>query len=75
VQNNFVRPLEPGEYAFWVVDREVSVRIISRIVPNPDFPDPDFPWEEVLIEQHPEFVATYCQLVQLQSQQVAIARY
>jgi regulator of protease activity HflC (stomatin/prohibitin superfamily) len=70
VQNNFVRPLEPGEYAFWVVDREVSVRIISRIVPNPDFPS-----EEVLIEQHPEFVATYCQLVQLQSQQVAIARY
>ncbi len=70
VQNNFIRPLEPGEYAFWVVDREVSVRIFNRIVPNPDFP-----CEEVLIEQHPEFVATYCKLVQLQSQQVAIARY
>ncbi|WP_016874669.1 slipin family protein [Chlorogloeopsis fritschii PCC 9212] len=70
VQNNFVRPLEPGEYAFWVVDREVSVRTLSRIVPNPDFP-----LEDVLIERHPEFVAAYCEIVQLQNQQVAIARY
>jgi regulator of protease activity HflC (stomatin/prohibitin superfamily) len=70
VQNNFIRPLEPGEYAFWVVDREVSVRTLSRIVPNPDFP-----LEDVLIERHPEFVAAYCEIVQLQNQQVAIARY
>ncbi|MFQ4145270.1 slipin family protein [Chlorogloeopsis sp. ULAP02] len=70
VQNNFIRPLEPGEYAFWVVDREVSVRTLSRIVPNPDFP-----LEDVLIERHPEFVASYCEIVQLQNQQVAIARY
>ncbi|BAB72697.1 slipin family protein [Anabaena sp. FACHB-709] len=70
VQNNFVRSLSTGEYAFWSVDRDVSVRTISRLIPNPDFP-----LEEILIEQHPDFVATYCETVQLQSQQVAIARY
>lgn len=70
VQNNFVRPLEPGEYAFWVVNKDVAVRTISRIVPNPDFP-----LEDVLIEKHPDFVANYCEIVQLQNQQVAIVRY
>jgi regulator of protease activity HflC (stomatin/prohibitin superfamily) len=70
VQNNFVRPLQPGEYAFWSVDRDVSVRILSRILPNPDFP-----LEDVLIEKHPDFVAAYCQTVQLQNQQVAIVRH
>lgn len=70
VQNNFVQPLESGEYAFWAIDRDVTVRTLSRIVPNPDFP-----LEEVLIERHPEFVAAYCEIVQLQNQQVAIARY
>ena len=29
----------------------VSVRTLSRVVPNPDFP-----LEEVLIERHPDFV-------------------
>ncbi|MBW4612806.1 MAG: slipin family protein [Desmonostoc vinosum HA7617-LM4] len=70
VQNNFVRPLEPNEYAFWSVNRDVTVRTLSKIVPNPDFP-----LEDVLIERHPEFVAAYCQTVQLLNQQVAIARY
>lgn len=70
VQNNFVRPLEPGEYAFWAVNRDVSVRTLSRIIPNPQFP-----LEDVLIDQHPEFVAAYCETVQLQNQQVAIVRY
>jgi regulator of protease activity HflC (stomatin/prohibitin superfamily) len=70
VQNNFVRPLEPGEYAFWSVNRSIAVRTLSRIVPNPDFP-----LEDVLIEKHPDFVATYCAIVQLQEQQVAIVRY
>jgi regulator of protease activity HflC (stomatin/prohibitin superfamily) len=70
VQNNFVRPLEAGEYAFWAVNRDVAVRILSRIVPNPDFP-----LEDVLIEQHPDFVAAYCQTVLLENNQVAIARY
>ncbi len=70
VQNNFVRPLEPGEYAFWSIDRDVTVRTLSRIVPNPDFP-----LEDVLIEKHPNFVAAYCETVQLLSQQVAIVRY
>lgn len=70
VQNNFVRSLEPGEYAFWAVNRDVLVRTLSRILPNPQFP-----LEDVLIEQHPEFVAAYCETVQLQNQQVAIVRY
>ncbi len=70
VQNNFVRSLEPGEYAFWAVNTDVSVRTQSRIIPNPQFP-----LEDVLIEQHPEFVAAYCEIVQLQNQQVAIVRY
>lgn len=70
VQNNFIRPLEPGEYAFWAVNRDVAVRTLSRIVPNPDFP-----LEDVLIEKHPEFVTAYCETVQLQNQQVAIVRY
>ncbi|WP_427160227.1 slipin family protein [Aliinostoc sp. HNIBRCY26] len=70
VQNNFVRPLEPGEYAFWDVNRSVAVKTLSRILPNPEFP-----LEDVLIERHPEFVAAYCEIVQLQNHQVAIARY
>ncbi|MBD2500365.1 slipin family protein [Anabaena azotica] len=70
VQNNFSRPLETGEYAFWSVDRDVSVRSFSRIIPNPELP-----LEEILVEQHPDFVANYCEIVQLQNQQVAIARY
>jgi regulator of protease activity HflC (stomatin/prohibitin superfamily) len=70
IQNNFLRPLEAGEYAFWIVNRDVSVRILSRIIPNPDFP-----LEDVLIEQHPDFVAQYCEIVRLENQQVAIVRY
>ncbi|WP_317104992.1 slipin family protein [Chroococcidiopsis sp. SAG 2025] len=70
VQNNFVRPLEQGEYAFWTVNRDVAVRTLSRILPNPDFP-----LEDVLIEKHPEFVSAYCEIVQLQDRQVAIVRY
>ncbi|MGL6344092.1 MAG: slipin family protein [Waterburya sp.] len=70
IQNNFVRPLESGEYAFWDVNRNVTVRTLSRIIPNPDFP-----LEDILIEKHPDFVAQYCEIVQLNSQQVAIIRY
>jgi regulator of protease activity HflC (stomatin/prohibitin superfamily) len=70
VQNNFVQPLEPGEYAFWSVDRDVVVRAYTRTVPNPNFP-----LEDVLIERHPDFVSAYCETVQLQNQQVAIVRY
>ena len=70
VQNNFVKPLESGEYAFWSVDRDVKVQTLSRIVPNPAFP-----LEDVLIEKHPEFVQAYCEMVQLSNQQVAIVRY
>lgn len=70
IQNNFVRPLEVGEYAFWTFTRDVAVRTLSQITPNPDFP-----LEEVLIEKHPNFVADYCEVIQLQHQQVAIVRY
>ncbi len=70
VQNNFIQPLEPGDYAFWCFDRVVSVRNFSRILPNPSFP-----LEDVLIERHPDFVSAYCETVQLQNQQVAIVRY
>ena len=70
VQSNFVQPLEPGDYAFWCVDKDVTVKTLSRIVPNPDFPLAD-----VLIEKHPDFVAAYCEVVELLTQQVAIVRY
>ena len=70
VQNNFVRPLESGEYAFWSVNRDIVVRTLSRIIPNPDFH-----LEDVLIEKHPDFVIAYCETVQLQEWQVAIVRY
>lgn len=70
LQNNFVRPLEPGEYAFWSIDKTVAVRNISRIVPNPDFP-----LEDILIERHPDFVAAYCEIVELLPSQVGIVRY
>ncbi|MGD1875683.1 MAG: slipin family protein [Mastigocoleus sp.] len=70
VQNNFVQPLESGEYAFWSINQNVTVQNISRILPNPQFPQ-----EDVLIEKHPDFVETYCEMVEVLSQQVAIVRY
>ncbi|WP_445171612.1 slipin family protein, partial [Microcoleus sp.] len=69
VQNNFFRPLESGEYAFWSVDRDVTVRNLNRVIPNPEFAQ-----ENVLIEKHPDFVAAYCELVQLLGHQIAIVR-
>ncbi len=38
-------------------------------------PNPNFPLEDVLVEKHPDFVAAYCESVQLLPQQVAIVRY
>lgn len=70
LQNNFIRPLEPGEYAFWSINKDVTVRTISRITPNPDFP-----LEDILIEKHPDFVTAYCENVELLPAQVAIVRY
>lgn len=70
VQNNFVRPLEPGEYAFWAVDKDVTHYVMSRLEHNPIFP-----LEEVLIEKHPEFVTAYCEMVETTAQQVANIRY
>jgi regulator of protease activity HflC (stomatin/prohibitin superfamily) len=70
VQNNFVRPLEAGEYAFWAINQDVSIRTLSRIIPNPEFP-----LEDILIDKHPDFIAAYCEVVQLLTHQVAIIRY
>ncbi len=70
VQDNFVRPLEPGEHAFWQFGRQVMVRSLNRNLPNPDFP-----FENVLLDQHPEFVDTYCERVELTPEQVAIIRH
>jgi regulator of protease activity HflC (stomatin/prohibitin superfamily) len=70
IKNNFIRPLEAGEYAFWNYDRSVAIKTLSRTVLNPDFP-----LEEILIEKHPDFVANYCQIVELQKNQIAIVRY
>lgn len=35
----------------------------------------DFPLEDILVEKHPDFVANYCQIVELQKNQIAIVRY
>jgi regulator of protease activity HflC (stomatin/prohibitin superfamily) len=70
IDNNFVRVLSAGEYAFWIFDRDVNVRILDRTLPNPEFPQP-----EILIDYHPDFVRDYCTLVALPEKQVAIVRY
>jgi regulator of protease activity HflC (stomatin/prohibitin superfamily) len=69
-QGNFVRPLAPGDYGFWTFGRKVSVQKFDRTQPAPNFPN-----EEVLLENHPEFVATYCETVQLGVREVAVARH
>ncbi|WP_404783249.1 slipin family protein [Altericista sp. CCNU0014] len=69
-QGNFVRPLEPGDYGFWTFGRKVSVRTFDRTQPAPNFP-----LEEVLIECHSEFVAAYCETVQLGVREVAVVRH
>lgn len=70
VQENFIRPLDSGEYVFWTFGRQVSVRSLNRNIPNPDFP-----FEDVLLDQHAEFVEAYCDRVELTAQQVAIVRH
>jgi regulator of protease activity HflC (stomatin/prohibitin superfamily) len=70
VQDNFIRPMTPGEYVFWQLNKKVFVQTLSRINPNPQFP-----LEDVLIDQHPQFVADYCAVVQLTSAQIAIVRH
>jgi regulator of protease activity HflC (stomatin/prohibitin superfamily) len=69
-QNNFIRVLAAGEYAFWTLDRDVNIRTLDRTIPNPEFPQP-----EVLIDRHPEFVREYCTTVQLADREVAIVRH
>lgn len=69
-RDNFVRLLEPGEYGFWTFNRTVQIPIFDSTDPAPHFPN-----EEVLFEQHPEFVSAYCEAVLLGGQEVAIARH
>lgn len=59
-----------GEYAFWTVDKGVTHHVMNRLEHNPNFS-----LEEVLIDKHPEFVATYCAMVETTTQQVANIRY
>lgn len=69
-QGNFVRPLVTGDYGFWTTDRTVTVTLYGRTQPDPQFPN-----EDVLLEQHPDFIQAYCEAVQLSGQQVAIVRH
>ncbi len=69
-RGNFVRPLEPGIYGFWCFEHEIAVCLYDRTQPVPDLP-----LEDVLIERHPDFVAAYCQVVQLGPTEVAIVRH
>ena len=55
---------------FGSCDRKVSITRYDRTRP-----DPDLAFEEVLIEQHPDFVASHCESVQLGNQEVAIVRH
>jgi regulator of protease activity HflC (stomatin/prohibitin superfamily) len=70
IQDNFIRPLSAGEYAFWAVNRDIRVTTLNLLIPNPTFPQ-----EELLIERHPDFVSEYCTAVQLLAHQVAIVRH
>ncbi len=70
IQDNFIRPLSAGEYAFWSVNRDIKVITLNLLIPNPTFPQ-----EEFLIERHQDFVSEYCTAVQLLAHQVAIVRH
>jgi regulator of protease activity HflC (stomatin/prohibitin superfamily) len=69
VQNNFVRPLGTGEYAFWSSSKDLQFKTLNRMISNPVFPDPD-----ILIDRHPEFIAQYCTVAETLAQQVGIVR-
>ena len=69
VQNNFVRPLGTGEYAFWSSLKDIQFKTLNRMSPNPIFPD-----EDVLIDRHPEFIAQYCTRAETLAHQVGIVR-
>ncbi len=70
VNGNFVRPLESGRYAFWQLGQKVQVLTLDR-----NRPAPDFPQEDALIEQHPDFVAQHAELVAPGPQEVALVRF
>jgi regulator of protease activity HflC (stomatin/prohibitin superfamily) len=69
IQNNFVRPLAPGKYGFWVHINKIAVNLYDRTLPTPQFPV-----ESVLIDNHPEFIASTCEVVEPGSNAVAIVR-
>lgn len=70
VDGNFVRVMEPGRYAFWQFGRKVMVGAVDRAKPALDLPN-----EDALRERHPEFVAAYCESVQLGAGQVGLVRH
>jgi regulator of protease activity HflC (stomatin/prohibitin superfamily) len=69
IQQNFVRPLGTGEYAFWSSSKDLQFKTLNRLNLNPAFADQD-----VLIDRHPEFIAQYCTVAETLAQQVAIVR-
>lgn len=69
-RDNFVRPLEPGDYAFWNFNQSLSVQTFNR-----EEPDPNFACTDSLIHKHPAFVRDYCEAVQLGEQAIAIVRH
>ncbi|NJN24227.1 MAG: slipin family protein [Acaryochloridaceae cyanobacterium RL_2_7] len=69
-RDNFVRPLEPGDYGFWNFNQALSVQTFNRTEPAPNFSCTD-----TLIEKHPDFVQDYCVAVQLSEQKMAIVRH
>ena len=69
-RDNFVRPLEPGDYGFWNFNQALSVQTFNRTEPAPNFSCTD-----TLIEKHPQFVQDYCVAVQLGEQDLAIVRH
>jgi regulator of protease activity HflC (stomatin/prohibitin superfamily) len=70
IDNNFIRPLTFGEYAFWQINRTLTFKTLDKLDPHPSFPQ-----EDLLIEQHQAFVNTYCTIVELGEDQVAIIRH
>ena len=69
-EGDFFRLLSPGNYAFWNVDQELTVQFSRRLGGTLTVKDPDN-----LIENHPDFVEEYCEVVNLSETEVAIVRY
>jgi regulator of protease activity HflC (stomatin/prohibitin superfamily) len=69
-RDNFIQPLEPGDYAFWNLDNSIVIRRFDRTDPCPDLP-----FEDILMAVHPALVESYCQAVHLNAQEIGIVRH